>query len=640
MKKASFLSFLLAILASFFTSAQLPDNVWAKQFGFGAAYLSAPKSMITDAAGNVYVAGTFDVTNDFDPGPGVYNLTSNGGADIFIMKLDVNGNMVWVKQIGGMPGDDIAGGIAFDKAGDLFITGYFFVAVDFDPGNGSDILTAQGSFSDIFIMKMDTGGNLVWVKQAGGEDGEGTFGISLDEDDNILVSGNFWSTADFDPGPAVQNLTAWANADNFILKLNHDGDFVWVKQIGGPSVAILPFSIKTDRNNNVIIAGHFNGGTCDFDPGPGTNSITSVNGYTGYVQKLDENGNLVWVSRFTGNTSNTYMSGLYVAPNGNIYTVGNFDDTVDFDPGPAVYDLYSPGSGMVIKLDSNGVFNWVKSIAYGAMCITGNSNEIFIGGSAPTPSAKHAVSKMDIAGNLVWDAHLGNASFVSVANTICIDSFKNIYTAGYFSSTADFDPGAGLYELTSVAESDIFVHKLSEIGVLAINFISINATSLQPGNLIEWLVRPELQNIGKFKLERSNDGINFFETGTINLVQSLQTYSFLDAFALPGIHYYRVRFVNGEGRETISKVVTINRQKANTITLWPNPVKGTVNIRSDVAFQNAVIKIFDSKGKLILKKEHCNGNAAILDCTFLAAAVYVLEIEDKAGKKALKLIRQ
>lgn len=628
----------LPIFLCFPVMAQIPDNIWAKQFGHGADFLATPRGIIADSDGNVFVTGTFDVTNDFDPGPGIYNLTAAGGADIFIMKLNKNGNLVWAKQIGGTIGDDIASGIAFDKTGNLFITGYFYGSVDFDPGVADNILTANNSFSDVFILKMDTSGNLIWVKRVGGQAGDGAFGICFDTSDNILLSGNFWETSDFDPGPGIQNLTSLANADNFILKLTHEGDFIWVKQIGGAFVAIQSFSIKTDRDNNVITAGNFNGGTCDFDPGPATNIITSVNGNTGYVLKLDANGHYVWVKTFTGNISEVYIKGLSVAASGNIYTVGSFIGTVDFNPGPAVYQLSSQESGMAVKLDSNGNFAWAKPLSFPSLCLTGNSEEsVLIGGR----NGMHSLSKLDYAGNLKWELFFGNAS-LSSNTAICTDSLKNIYLGGFFSNTCDFDPSAGVYNLTSVAQSDIFVHKLSELPVLPIHFISLAARSLQDGNLVEWEVTPELQGGGKFIIERSVDGINFIQVDEADLTAGTKLFSFLDTFAQPGVLFYRISSIDASQRVSFSTIVFVNRKKRDYVgvTVWPNPVMDILNIRSGIYYYNAVMNISDINGRLILKKEHCNGNYFSINCAFLTGGVYVLEIEDKIGRKVVKIVKQ
>ncbi len=485
---------------------------------------------------------------------------------------------------------------------------------------------------------MDTSGNLIWVKQVGGEASDGAFGISLDTADNILVLGNFGETADFDPGPGIQNLTALANADNFILKLTHEGDFTWVKHIGGAFVAIQPFSIKTDSDNNVITTGNFNGGTCDFDPGPATNGITSVNGYTGYVLKLDANGNYVWAKTFTGKNSQVYIKGLSVAASGNIYTVGSFSGNVDFDPGPAVYQLSSQQSGMAVKLDSNGNFAWAKPLSLASLCITGNSEEsVLIGGG----NGMHSLSKIDYAGTLKWELFFGNA-FLSSSTAICTDSLKNIYLGGFFSNTCDFDPSAGVYDLTSVAASDIFVHKLSELPVLPIQFISVTARSLPAGNLVEWGVAPELQVGGKFTIERSDDGINFIQVGKADLIAGTKRYSFFDSFAQQDILYYRVGSMDASQRVSLSSIVFVNRKKwdYDWVTVWPNPVRDILNMRSGIYYQNAVIRISEINGKLILKKDHCNGNSFSVNCAFLTSGVYVLEIEDETGRKVVRIVKQ
>ena len=541
-----------------------------------------------------------------------------------------------MKQIGSA-GDDISSGITFDKTGNLFITGYFSGSVDFDPGSGTNILATSSSFSDVFVLKMDTNGNHIWAKKIGGEAGDGVFAISLDNDDNILLSGNFWETADFDPGPGLQNLTALSNADNFILKLTHDGDFIWVKQIGGPLVAIQPFSLKTDKNNNVISAGHFDGGTCDFDPGTTTNNFTSINGYTGYVLKLDANGNFVWVSHFTGNISQVYIKAISVTGNGNIYAAGNFNGTVDFDPGTGVYNLSSTESGMEIKLDSNGNFAWVKNLDQQASCVVSDSEESSFVGEAGTRS----LSKIDKDGNVNWKLSFEN----TVANsfsTIYADNLKNIYVAGWFGGTSDFAPGAETYNLTSVAASDIFIQKLSEETPLPVHFVSLNVKTLQNGNFVEWEIVAELQDRGHFSLEKSTDGIHFSEIGKKELMPSKTRYSILDPSLKSGLQYYRVRSIDADQHSTFSKTVILTRQQQpnNPVTIWPNPVTDILNIISVIPYQKAVLKISDISGRLILKKDNCQGNQFSVNCSFLVGGIYVMEIDDGVTKKVFRVVKR
>src|SRR5674476_1418906 len=131
----------------FFSSlqAQNVSLVWAKNMG-GASddYVN---SIAVDASGNVYTTGYFLGTVDFDPGAGTYNLTSAGGYDIFIIKLDASGNFVWAKNMGASSGasSDQGFSIAVDASGNVYTTGLFTGTADFDPGAGTYNLTSAGS---------------------------------------------------------------------------------------------------------------------------------------------------------------------------------------------------------------------------------------------------------------------------------------------------------------------------------------------------------------------------------------------------------------------------------------------------------------------------------------------------------------
>jgi len=131
---------------------------WAKALG-GINY-DQGSSIVVDAAGNILTTGSFSGTVDFDPGPGIFNLTSVGLSDVFIYKLDVDGNFVWAKAIGGV-GYNAGRSIAVDTAGNVFTIGYFQDTADFDSGPGTFNLTSAGGF-DIFISKLDTDELLCW----------------------------------------------------------------------------------------------------------------------------------------------------------------------------------------------------------------------------------------------------------------------------------------------------------------------------------------------------------------------------------------------------------------------------------------------------------------------------------------------
>jgi len=310
--------------------------VWAKQIG-GAGY-NYSYSIAVDNNGNVCTTGEFAGTCDFDPGSGVYNLTSFGNRDIFISKLDVSGNFVWGGQLGGA---DSEGGrsIAVDGNGNVYTTSSFSGTADFDPGSGTYNLTSFG-YADIFVSKLDASGNFLWAIQMGGTDGAGASSITVDDNGNVYTTGAFSGTVDFDPGSVIYNNTSFDLFDIFVSKLDASGNFVWAKQMGGAG-SEAGRSITVDGNENVCTTGIFDG-TTDFNTSSGTYNLTSFGYVDIFVSKLDASGNFVWAKQMGGPDAEEGNS-IAVDNNGNVYTTGRFNDTCDFDPSSETYNLTSFG---------------------------------------------------------------------------------------------------------------------------------------------------------------------------------------------------------------------------------------------------------------------------------------------------------
>jgi len=191
--------------------------IWAKQMGGGSIY-NAGNSIAVDANGNVYTSGTFENTGDFNPDPfETYNLSGSQG-DIFVSKLDANGDFIWAKKMGG-PFPDEGTSMALDANGNVYTTGTFWGTSDFDPGNGTYNLTAAGS-TDMFVSKLDPSGNFVWaVKMGGASSNDNSVSIAVDNNENVFTTGFFIGTVDFDPNNGTYNLTSAGNLDIFVEKL-------------------------------------------------------------------------------------------------------------------------------------------------------------------------------------------------------------------------------------------------------------------------------------------------------------------------------------------------------------------------------------------------------------------------------------
>ena len=301
--------------------------VWAKQLPTG----STQECIKVDAAQNVYVIGHYSLTHDFDPGPGVFNLTGAGQNDVFILKLDAAGDFLWAKSLGGTQ-SDVGLGIAVGADGSVYTVGYFFGTSDFDPGPGT-VNMSSGVQNDCFVSKLNSNGDYVWAIQipAGSNQGRA---ITIDASGNLLISGWFQGTKDFDPGASTFNLMSAGAADVFIWKLNASGGLIWAKRIGGIG-SDDDHGITTDASGNVYVAGRFTF-TPDFDPGPGTFEITSLGGDDIFILKLNSSGDFVWAKQLGGANAEGVRD-ISVDANGNVYTTGLFVNTGDFDPGPATF---------------------------------------------------------------------------------------------------------------------------------------------------------------------------------------------------------------------------------------------------------------------------------------------------------------
>ncbi len=441
------------------------------------------QAIALDASGNTYVTGDFTGTADFDPGIAIFNLTSAGNSDVFITKLDGVGNLLWAKQIGGA-NMDIGYSATVDAFGSVYTTGFFSGTVDFDPGIGVFNLTSTGGpgYADIFISKLDASGNFLWAKRMGGAaNGNTGTSVILDASGNVYTTGGFTGTSDFDPGIGVFNLTSAGLYDIFISKLDAAGNFVWAKTMGGSSTEF-GLSMKIDASGNLYTTGYF-AGTVDFDPGIGIFNITSLFGSRDvFISKLDANGNFVW-AKTMGGSGMENGNGISVDASGNIYTVGIFEGTADFDPGIGVFNLTSAGLDdiFISKLDAAGNFVWAKAIGQTANDIGKSialdaSGNVYTTGhftgtvdfdlgpgifnlTTPAGSIDVFILKLDSSGNFVWAKSLSGPSS-ETANSIAIDAAGNVDIVGSFVGPTDFEPGPGVFNLTSFGPFDVFVHKM------------------------------------------------------------------------------------------------------------------------------------------------------------------------------------
>jgi len=340
---------------------------------YGGTSFDFGRGIAVDSSGNIYITGYFYETVDFGAG----NVTSAGGSDIFVLKLNSSATFQWVSTFGSTS-IDVGEDITVDSSGNSYITGYFEGTVDFGAGN----VTSAGS-ADIFVLKLNSSGTFQWVNTYGGSAFDVGMDITVDSSGNSYITGYFEGTVDFGAG----NVTSAGAADIFILKLNSSGTFQWVNIFGGTSTDVGQ-GIAVDSSGNSYITGYFQG-TVDFGGG----NVTSAGSDDIFVLKLNSSGTFQWVSTF-GGTSIDDGEDIAVDSSGNSYITGWFRETVDFGGG----NVTSAGGAdiIVLKLNSSGTFQWVNT--YG-----GTSGDVGEG--------------------------------------ITVDSSGNSYITGWFRETVDFGGG-------------------------------------------------------------------------------------------------------------------------------------------------------------------------------------------------------
>ncbi len=707
---------------------------WAKNEG--STEFDSGRSICIDNSGNIYITGVFSDTGDFDPGPGVYNLNSNGGSDIFIQKLDNAGNLIWVKSIGGIQGD-IGSCIKVDNKGNLYVSGTYSNTVDFDPGPGIQNLIGNGV--NLFVLKLDTAGNYIWAKSMGGSNIEENWGLAVDSNKNVYTTGQFQGLVDFDPGMNIYNLISNGGKDIYISKLDSMGQFQWAHSFGD-NFTDRGSAVSIDGSNNVLLTGSF-AGTVDFDPGPGVFNLTASSSDI-FILKLDANGNLLWV-KDSESSGADFANDIACDNNSNLYVTGYFSDSVDFDPGPGVYYLYSdPNNNTVnaftIKLTSNGNLTWAKAFVGGASegksIAVDNIGDVYTLGTfndstdfdpgngtyklAPNGGKDILLSKLDANGNFLWGKNFGGVGNFGndVGYSLVVDNAGAVYATGNFSDTADFDPSPAVFNLVSNGNtySDVFVFKYHYCG--SNNNVTINAcdsvtlfgtTYYTSAVLVQQFLNVQdcdsnvitniIVNANTYgTLTDSSCGGYEYYGQTYNVsgiytqaipnaagCDSIMTLTLtvhpinigvtqngltFTAIATGAVSYQWIKcnpyqIIPGAINQTFT--ATSNGDYAVIITdvecsdtsacfpvhgvginyhaesadffLYPNPVSQRLVIESKTGFNTGGIKIITVAGQVVLNRYNINADKIEIDMTNLVSGLYFVEIEDES-RKIIRLV--
>jgi hypothetical protein len=370
--------------------------VWATSAG--GAYSDAGYGVANDTYGNVFVTGYF---TDSPITFGSYTLTNAGGNDIFIVKYNPSGNVLWAASAGGATGAEIGNSISTDANGNVFVTGSFNgPSVIFD----MDTLTNTYAFNtDIYVVKYDSSGNVVWATSAGGTSNDIGYRISNGGNGNVFLTGSFNSPFIIFGTDTLTNTSA-PNSDIFAVKYDSSGNVVWATSAGGPYNDI-GYGISNDGNGNAFMTGYFSNSSITF----GSFTLTNAGGRDIFVVKYDPLGNVLWAASMGGASDDIGYS-ISAEANGNVYVSGSmYSGTLTFGSITVAPPSGSIDPMFIVKYDSNG----------NALC----ASALASGGDD-----QNAVSA-DGFGNAYITGDFAVITFIVGSDTLILTGSENTFTA-------------------------------------------------------------------------------------------------------------------------------------------------------------------------------------------------------------------
>lgn len=448
---------------------------WAKSAGGNLDDYAV--SLATDATGNVYVAGFFNSpTITFDSIILTNSDITVSSSDIYLAKYDAAGNVIWVRSAYGNRAD-FASYVTVDGLGNIYLVGSFkspVIMFDTIALINSD---SSGSTNDIFLVKYDGLGNLLWAKSFGGKSIDISCSVATNNNGYVYIAGNYNSkTIAFDTFVLHNSDTTCTWPDIYLVKFTATGNVLWAKGAGSSNIDEVS-NVTTDTFGNAYISGWFNGNDSSSAIAFDTINLYYYNGML-FLAKYDSSGNVIWAkntgNRIDGRISscidfncNSYIVGAFMGPSTTIGTTtlinGSFPDVY--------HDIF------IVKYDGLGNILWAKRAGginddYPTSIMADASGGIYMTGYYNSPTitfGSHVLinegivnfflTKYDSFGNVLW-AVGGGGNYTDHACAESIDGSGNVIIAGDFRSIPF---NFGIDTLTNNGVCDVFLAKYASI---------------------------------------------------------------------------------------------------------------------------------------------------------------------------------
>ncbi len=570
-----------------------------------------------DNAGNVIVTGYFDSPSIQFGGNNAHNVSnfdaSGNTFDCFIVKYDASGTPLWFQAIG-KNDDDGGSSVATDNFGNIYVTGWFrapsITAGSFTLYNTN----SAGGSSDMFLIKYDPNGNVLWAKNAGGTDDDKGNGCVVDIFGNVIVSG-------YCKGDSINlegnNYLTNGGKDVFVVKYSANGTFMAGKVFGG-SGGEEAFACSTDADGNVFMCGSFSSGNVVFDADTVTNTGS---GSAVFLAKLNSSLNTLWALG-ASSSSNDQARGCSTDTYGNTVITGVFNGpSITF--GNTVLNNNGGDEIFLAKYDRNGNLLWAKKAGKSK---DDGSNDCFIDNNGRVLIAGYYNSSSLTFGSInLNNSYVGiSTSDVFVATTC--NTLKGIYTQTSCNSfiwidgntytnnnnTATFSlPSAAANGCDSMVTLNLTITAVDTGITVAIPYLTANSTNAT----YRWL---DCQNSFAFLPGETNQTFTAFGNGSY------------------AVEVTKNSCVDTSACILISTVGFGEKEIFNQTTIYPNPTTGIVNF--DVGlFKNVSVNVSNTNGKSVYNKAYTQTGTFQFELNE-APGIYFVEVVYKGEKFRYKLV--
>lgn len=612
-----------------FVSRQSDNGNYIWAVSIGGAGDDVAWSIADSPDENLIIAGSFSGTVDFDPGIGTSFLTSAGGKDGFILKLDrLTGTFMWAVNAASGIGNESINALAFLSDSSIVAAGNFELVTDFDPSTGTFTQTSIG-LTDVFVSVLSFNGTYINSASVGGSNRDSVFCAGVDANNFIFINGSFESQMDADPSGATQILNGIHTQDMFVVKLSSSLIYDNCSMFATPSHVEMLCDASSYR---VVFAGSFSD-SLDFNLGAAqvyTHAATPGN-YDVFVADYGSSLTSPINIRLFGGSNDEHVSAInnYY----NYLAIGGYTNSYSFDC------TVNPQDTTILSCTGNDIF---------ALTFDYFNGILFNSSTLPNNNLTRTL--------LAIDTYYDAAGY-------------SLLLGGGFTGTQDFDPTSSNYNLSATGNSgsNCWLSKWNPCATYYVGtsfavcdsvYLYNNVSYPVPGIINDTLTCVcGADSIITITLQPSVLDTGITVSGfTLSSQQSFAIYQWVDCnanyTAIPGATSqsfsptvdgtYALIVNNSVCAEDTSACISIigigiDEMESISLHVSPNPFTSTVFVNG--TFANSTIEISDISGKIVYITS-TNGTSATLDLDTLAPGTYFLKATSGQNIIVKKLIKE